>query len=245
MLKLLSVELLKIRRSLALLMMFAIPMMVATLNALILVRRHGAGAIRAEHWEFYWLGSSGLWCYFMLPLYIALITTLLNGHEHKHQTWRLMLTLPMTQLQLFLVKGLLAWLFVMGASAILALGATLGAGVLILFGAAGQSAFDFAFMPFMAKLAVTSLPIIAIQHAVSWRVQNLVAPLALGAIATMGITQMGNSSSWIWYPWVYSLIAINGGDSGNQQHALLLAAGVGTVLFAASAWFLSRREVEQ
>ena len=244
MLKLLSVELLKIRRSLALLMMFAIPMMVVTLNVLILVRRHGAHAILAEHWKFYWLGGSGLWCYFMLPLYIALITTLLNGHEHKHQTWRLMLTLPVTQLQLFVVKGVLAWLFVMGASAILVIGANLGAGMLIVFGASGGGAFEFDAVPFMAKLAITTLPVIAIQHAVSWRVGNIVAPLALGVIATMGITQIGSSSSWIWYPWVYSLMAINGSEPGHQQQALWLAAGVGTLLFAASAWYLSRREVE-
>jgi len=244
MLKLLSVELLKIRRSLALLMMFAIPLMVATLNVLILLRRHGANAILPEHWNFYWLGNSGLWSYFMLPLYIALITTLLNGHEHKHQTWRLMLTLPVTQLQLFMVKGLLAWLFVIGASAILVIGANLGAGVLIVLGASSHNAFDFAALPFIAKLAITSLPVIAIQHAVSWRVGNLVVPLALGVIATMGITQIGGSSSWIWYPWVYSLMATNGAEMGNQQQALWLAAAVGTVLFAASAWYLGRREVE-
>ncbi len=244
MLRLLTVELLKIRRSLALMMMFAIPLMVATLNALILVRRHGVHMIRAEHWDFYWLGSTGLWCYFMLPLYIALITSLLNGHEHKHQTWRLMLTLPVTQLQLFVVKACLAWLFVLGASAILALGTTLGAGVLILFGASARGAFDFAPLPFLAKLAITSLPVLAIQHALSWRLQNLFAPLALGVIATMGITQMGGSKSWIWYPWVYSLMAVNGSDHVNQQHALMLSAGVGAVLFAASAWYLTRREVE-
>lgn len=97
---------------------------------------------------------------------------------------------------------------------------------------------------FLAKLAVCSLPIIAIQHAVSWRFQNLVLPLAVGMMTTVGITQIGSSSHWMWYPWVYALMAVNGAAAAQQQ-ALMLAAAVGTALFAASAWALGRREVEQ
>lgn len=245
MLKLLNVELLKIRRSLALLMMLLIPLMVVLLNVLVLARRNGIAAIDARQWGFYWGGSTAMWCYFMLPLFIALITGLLNGQEHKNQSWRLMLTLPVSQTRLFVVKGLLAWLFVMGASVILAAGLYLGVLLLIAIGAAPQGAFAFDPLPVLAKLALTSLPVIAIQHAVSWRFQNLVLPLALGVVATMGITQIGSSSNWIWYPWAYALMAVNGADMAKQQLALMLAAGTGAALFAASAFILGRREVEQ
>ena len=245
MLNLLSVELLKIRRSLALLLMFVIPLVVVVLNVLIMLRQNELRAITKSHWDMYWYGSSGLWCYFMLPLYIALITGLLNGQEHRNQTWRMMLALPISQTQLFVVKGFLAWLFVMGASTVMALGATLGAGLLVLFGATAQGAVDFEMLPFMAKLAVSCLPVVAIQHAVSWRFQNIVLPLAIGVIATMGITQIGSSSSWVYYPWAYSLMAINGSESANQEQALMLAAGVGTALFALTALVLGRRDVEQ
>lgn len=245
MFKLLMVELLKIRRSLALLMMLLIPLMVVVLNVLVLARRNGIAAIDARQWGFYWSMTTAMWCYFMLPLFIALVTGLLNGQEHKNQSWRLMLTLPVSQTRLFVVKGLLAWLFVMGASAILAAGAYIGALVLIAIGASSQGAFVFAPLPMLAKLAVTSLPVIAIQHALSWRYQNLVLPLALGVVATMGITQIGSSSNWIWYPWSYALMAVNGTDAVKQQLALTLAAGAGVALFAASAWVLGRREVEQ
>ena len=245
MLKLLSVELLKIRRSLALLMMVVIPLMVVLLNVLIMVRQHELHRVSADHWNLYWYGSSGLWCYFMLPLYIALITGLLNGQEHRNQTWRMMLALPVSQTQLFIVKGVLAWLFVIGASTIMALGATLGAGLLVLFGATAQGAVEFATLPFLAKIAVSCLPVVAIQHAVSWRFQNIVLPLAIGVIATMGITQIGSSSSWVYYPWAYSLMAINGSQGAHQDQALMLSAAVGGVLFALGAAVLGRREVEQ
>lgn len=245
MLKLLMVELLKIRRSLSLLMMILIPMMVVVLNVLVLVKRDGIGAIDAKQWGFYWMTTTAMWCYFMLPLYIALVTGLLNGQEHKNQSWRLMLTLPVSQTKLFLVKGLLAWLFVMGASAILAVGGMAGAGVLVVMGASAQGAFDFAPLPMLAKLAIGSLPVIAIQHAVSWRYQNLVLPLGLGVVATMGITQIGSSRSWMYYPWSYNLMAVNGADIARQQHALILAALTGAALFAVAAFVLGRREVEQ
>ena len=39
--------------------------------------------------------------------------------------------------------------------------------------------------------------------------------------------------------------AVNGADMAKQQLALMLAAGTGAALFAASAFILGRREVEQ
>lgn len=245
MLKLLSVELLKIRRSLALLVMLVIPLVVVVLNLLVMIRQHELHAITAPDWQFYWDGSSGLWSNFMLPLYVALITGLLNGQEHRNHTWRMMLTLPVSQLQLFVVKGFLAWLFVVGATAIMAMGAMLGAALLVLSGATAHGAVDFAMLPFIAKLAVTCLPVVAIQHAVSWRFQNIVLPMAVGVSATMGITQIGSSSFWIYYPWAYSLMAIDGSAGAQQQQALVLGAGAGAVLFTASALVLGWREVEQ
>ena len=244
MLTLLYVELLKIRRSLALLMMFAIPLMVVVLLTSIIVKRNVLGAIGASQWMEYWAGNTALWCYFMLPLYIALVTGLLNGQEHKNQTWRLMLTLPVSQFQLFVVKAFLAWLFVVGATVVMALGALLSAWVLVLAGAGADGAFSFAPLPVIGKVALACLPVLAIQHALSWRVQNLVLPLAVGVMATMGITQIGRSEFWTWYPWSYSLMAVHGGQEGVQEKALMLAALVGAALFLLSAYLLGRREVE-
>ncbi len=241
---LLSVELLKIRRSLALLMMFAIPLMVVVLTTLIACRQHPLAAMTPRLWMNFWGSTSALWCYFMLPLYIALVTGLLNGQEHKNQSWRLMLTLPVSQYQLYLMKALLAWLFVVGATVALAGAATLAAALMVLGGAPVDGAFGFALLPMIAKVALACLPVLAIQHALSWRFQNLVLPLAVGVVATMGITQIGSAREWVYYPWTYAVMAVNGGQAGSQQTALLLAALLGTLLLAASTMLLGRREVE-
>ncbi|QYF92413.1 ABC transporter permease [Massilia sp. PAMC28688] len=243
-LKLLAVELLKVRRSLALLMMFAIALMVVALNVLMLVKQYPLAAMGPAHWLRLWQNSAGLWCYFMLPLYIALVTGLLNGQEHRNHTWRLMLTLPVTQLQLFAVKALLAWLFVAGATLVLGAGTALSMLVLGAAGASLDGAFAFPVLAALGKATLGCLPVLVIQHAVSWRFQNLTAPLAVGVVATMGITQVGSSSYWVWYPWTYATMAVMGSEAASRQQALALAAGVGALLFAAAAAALARREVE-
>ena len=242
--KLMAVELLKIRRSLALLMMFAIPIVVLLLNFAMLVKRHDVAQIDARLWFMYWNGVTGLWSYFMMPLYIALITGLLNGHEHKNQTWRLMLTLPVSQLQLFVVKGVLAWLFVVASTLVLMAATALTVIALGLAGASLDGAFQVELLTMLGKVALTCLPVLVIQHAISWRFQNLVLPLAVGVVATMGVQQIGSSTYWVWYPWSYPVMAMLGSDVAKQQHAMMLAALVGAALMAFSAVVLGRREVE-
>ncbi len=242
--KLIAVEMLKIRRSLALLMMFAIPLVVLLLNFLMLVKRHDIGQIDARLWHFYWFGATGMWSYFMLPLYIALITGLLNGQEHRNQTWRMMLTLPVSQLQLFIVKGVLAWLFVVASTLVLIAATALTVLGLGLAGASMEGAFKVELLTMLGKVALTCIPVLVIQHAISWRFQNLVLPLALGMAATVGVQAIGSSTYWVWYPWSYPTMAMLGGDVAKQQHAMMLAALLGGALLAISAALLGRREVE-
>jgi hypothetical protein len=244
MLKLMSIEMLKVRRSQSLWMMIAIPLMVVLLTVLMMVKRTAVGSLTANHWLQFWMSNSALWCYFMLPLYIALVTGLLNGQEHRNQTWRLMLTLPISQRQLYVAKALLAWLFVIGANAVLVAGAALTIALLGLAGARLDGAFAFPLLAMFGKVTLACIPVVLIQHAVSWRVRNLVLPLALGVIATMGVSQIGSSEHWIWYPWTYALMAANGSDVAKQTHALLLAGGVGAVLFAVTALVLGGREAD-
>jgi ABC-type branched-subunit amino acid transport system ATPase component len=181
---------------------------------------------------------------FMLPLYIALVTGLLNGQEHKNGTWRLMLTLPISQRHLYVAKAVLAWLFVTGANVVLVAATSLAVGLLGLAGAALTGAFAAPMLAMLSKISLACIPVLLIQHAVSWRVRNLVLPLAVGVIATMGIAQVGSSTYWAWYPWTYPLVAANGSDTAMQSHALLLAAGLGAALFAVTALVLGGRETE-
>ncbi len=238
---LIRVEMLKLRRSLALLMLLVCPLLVVLLNTGMLLK--GGMLHKSGTWQGFWLGNLALWCYFMLPLYIALVTALLNGQEHKSHAWRLMLTLPLLPGQLYLAKALLAWGFVLGANACLLLlcHAVLWLIATLVPGLPPLPDFPAALSLF--KVAIACLPVVVIQHAVSWRFANVVAPLALGVGATMGIIQLGSSSYWVYFPWSYALMAANGGSAALQTQALLLAAVVGVVAYLASAFWLGRREL--
>ncbi len=241
--KLFRIELLKIKRSLALLMALACPLMVAVLILGVTLKQSAPVNFDEKDWFAFWQSSTAIWCYFMLPLYIALITGLLNGNEHKNQTWRLMLALPISLRQLYFVKALLAWSFVIGANFLLIIYLALTALLLGFLGYPLEAAFNFPVLPSILSLSLACFPILIIQHAISWRYSNIVFPLATGVIATMGIIQVGSSSYWVYYPWSYILMAVNGSTPELQQQALWLSAGIGLLLFALSSYWLGRREV--
>jgi hypothetical protein len=131
-----------------------------------------------------------------------------------------------------------------GANAILVGSVALTIALLGVAGASQQGAFVFPMLAFWGKVSLACIPVLIIQHAVSWRVRNLVLPLAVGVMATMGITQIGSSEHWIWYPWSYALMAANGSDPAMQSQALMLAGVVGAGLFALTVYVLGGRETE-
>jgi len=239
--KLIQLEILKVRRSLALLMMLLCPLMVTVLCFFIQLKNHKGGAIR---WEMYWMGNTAIWGYFMLPLFIALATGLLNGNEHRNSTWRLMLTLPITARQLFLAKCVLALIFVIGANLALFAQIAVSIGIFGLAGFSTEQAFQYDFVRSFLLASVCSLPIVMVQHWISWRVQNIVAPLALGVVATMGIMQIGQSKDWAYYPWTYVMMALNSKAPDIAARATTLSCLVAGVLLIIATYWVGRKGAE-
>lgn len=242
-LTLLKIEALKVRRSLALWMMAACPLMVVLLNTGVLVKNKGFAGGGLPLWESFWMGNVAIWCYFMLPLFIALCTALVNGNEHRNRAWRLMLTLPITHRQLYLAKLTLVGCMVAGATTCLLLFSFTINFAFSLVGHSFQAASEFPFVWFIAKIAIASLPVLVIQFAIAWRYANMVLPLAIGVCATMGIIQLGSSEYWRFFPWTYPIIAGNGSTSAMQASALNLALATGLPLLALTSYWLGKREI--
>lgn len=232
-------EVLKVRRSLALLTTLACPLMVVVLNTGLLLRQLDTAAPGPHAWQGFWLGNQALWCYFMLPLYMALCTALVNGAEHRQHGWRLMLTLPVNARQLYMAKLLLALAMTALAHLCLLLLAGLVGMLPLGSGAPGRPAWDMA-GALLAALAA-SLPILVLQHSLSWASPNIVTPLAAGVCATMAIVQLGSSSYWRLFPWSYPLMAASGSDPALRHSALVLGVSVGAVLVALGCWWAGRR----
>jgi len=227
--KLIHIELLKTKRSLALLMMFLSPLMVLLVNLLLLLNNKGV-MIGEKGWSIFWLQNYAMWGYFMMPLYIALITALLNGIEHRTNGWRFMMTLPIKQKDLFLAKLILAWLYLIGASAVLFVSIVTSIVCLEVFGINGADMFSFEMSQKLIYTTIACLAILTIQHIISWRWKNIVVPLGLGVVATMSIMQFSHSKYWHFNPWTYTLMTTNGAAPTGQTLAMVYSLSMTLVL---------------
>lgn len=237
--RLLRIEFLKTRRSLALLMVFVCPLVVVLLNFLIQMKSK-----RTVNWDMYWMGQTAVWTYFMYPLYIALLTALLNGNEHRNGTWRVMLTLPISSAQLYIAKFLLAWLLLLVSNIALFIFSAVSIQVLGAIGVDTVGAYHYAFATSLWALMVSALPILVVQHWVSWHVPNIVAPLTLSVIATMGILQVGQSKDWIYHPWTYVMAALNASEPATRSHAMELGLSIGLLMALLSFFWVKYRQQE-
>src|SRR5689334_13780206 len=89
----LSAEVLKTKRTLALLVALALPMVVILMNMVIFLRtrsfEEGSNA-----WTYFVGNNLVIWGLLMLTLYITLETALLAGLEHNQQGWKHLAALP-------------------------------------------------------------------------------------------------------------------------------------------------------
>lgn len=241
--RLCAIELLKIRRSLVLLTTVACPAAVVAMVFGMNLRGTPPASATPEQWNLIWAGVSAMWSWFMLPLYVALATSLINGNEHRNQAWRLMLSLPIRRRELYAAKAAVACALMVSAHLVL-LG-TAAATILALgaFGYPLSGAFDVDPPAMLWAAPVAALPLLAVQHALSWRLRSIVPPLAVAVIATFVSIQLGRSELWSLLPWAYPLIATNAGDAALRQEALILALGLAVVFFPLGAWWTGRGDV--
>ena len=109
-------ELLKLKRTLALWLVGLAPLTLVLLFVLII----GASGMSPGEagWGMIGRQAVGMWAFFMLPLFIALETALLNGIDHKEHAWKRLYTLPIPRWTVYAAKLLIA-LVLVGVSSLL------------------------------------------------------------------------------------------------------------------------------
>lgn len=241
-LKLIQIELIKTKRSLALLMMFACPLMVVLVNLMLFINAGGEG-IKERGWSSFWLSNFAMWGYFMMPLYIALVTALLNGVEHKSNGWRYLATLPIKQSSIFIAKFLLAWIYLIGAHLVLLTSIYLVINTLNAIGFDGGALIDSQIIEKILYASFASLAILTIQHIVSWRWSNIVVPLGLGVLATFSVMQFSSSKYWLYNPWTYTLMSTNAANINHQAEAIIYSVIISIFLLLTGSFWLGKKEV--
>lgn len=240
--RLFRIELLKIRRSLVLLMTLACPLAVVVLVFGMNLRNAQPQTMSAEGWRMLWASVSAMWSWFMLPLYIALSTSLINGNEHRNQTWRLMLSLPISKAELYAAKAMVATFLMLGAHIALLTSTVSAIGLLGLLGFPLTDAFNVRPSSMLWAAPLAALPLLVLQHALSWHLRSIVPPLAIAVMATFAAIQVGSSDYWPYVPWTYPLVATNATSETARASAVILGPAIAAVLFPLTAWWLGRRE---
>lgn len=204
--RVLSAELLKLRRTLAFWMVFLAPLVVLLLSFLMFHQRSAYFAKSGRPlWESLQRNSFTVWAILMLPLYIALQSSLLAAIEHAEDRWRNLLALPAPRPALYAAKLAIPCVMVFLSSALLNFGA-LASGLLLprlkpelLFPAPlpWGRAWDYTAFTFVSALFV-----VAVQHWVSLRFPSFAASAGFGICATVtGFVLINSQKYGPWWPW--------------------------------------------
>jgi hypothetical protein len=207
------------------------------------------------------LGLVGLWAVFVLPIFVAIETSLLAAIEHQNRGWKHLFALPPARGALIAAKFASAVLLVTIAHACF-FGYTL---VLLWVVPKLEPGIGFhgpipigATLLVVASCAVSSLFMVGVHTWISlrWPSFALNVGIALGGIFyALGVLDslQGKILPWalpvvahkVAVPWIFGLPGWPGGPAGPWSLASLLATALGGYVVTAvlGGWLLSRRDV--
>jgi hypothetical protein len=249
MVRALKAEVLKMKRTLALWLAFAAPLVVVVF---ILV-----GYLdRGEEWlgtglENVWVEFAHsvdiFWALLMLPLFITLQTALLAGLEHQSEQWKHLYALPIPRWAVVVAKQAAA-AALMGLSHLILICFTLLGGWLLWLLRPGLG-FHVA-IPWgrllrpVATVYLASWLILAIHTWVALRWRSFVVASAAGIVPTVLGVIVVNSEWGSFYPWALAGLIVNGLNKGESLPLLefLLGSLGGLVAALVGGWEITRRE---
>ena len=244
-----SAEMLKMKRTLALWMVFIAPMVVVVLTFLqIYMQEVPKRQLPSPDEAWLRLASviTQLWSFLMLPLFITLETALLGGLENVEKQWKQLFALPVPRWTIYTAKLLICSALIAASTFVLWAG-TVAAGLLLHravpeFGNSGAP-------PWWAMLKMTLLTwlaswfIIAIQTWISLRWRSFSLAVGIGMSGTVvGFIVMQSEKWGKFYPWALPMTTM-AGEGKNMQFAVTYGIVGGIILGIIGCWEMTRRDV--
>lgn len=235
-LRFLIVELLKLRRSLALLLVTTAPLFVMMIC--ILIGLHDKRPVPLDR---YATSGAAFWAFAMLPLTVTALSVLMAQMEHGPKTWDHLLALPGARRWLFLAKALVMLALVAGMSAwlyaLLRIGAVLVAAIHPVSGVLDTAGLR----DMLAKMAAAAVMMCSIQLWVALRFRSFVPPLILGIVGTFVAVIAAAAREGAYFPWLMPLHILST-EPAMQRMALAIGFAGGLATLAVMLVDLSRRE---
>lgn len=231
-------ELLKLRRSLALLLVVAVPLSLCGLSLLILLDRP-----RALPWPMFTDGAAAIWAYCLLPMSATALSVLLAQMEHGPRTWDHLLALPGWRPRFFAAKLAVMALLLAAMTLLLWLG-TLATGLLAdtLKGGSlltGEPPVAALFVR-LARMWAAAALLATLQLWVALRVRGFVPPLVLGMAGTLVGVVAAAAKNGIYMPWLLPVNMLSTPE--RAATALLVSLGGAALLIPLMLADLTRRE---
>jgi hypothetical protein len=250
----LSAEMLKLRRTIALKMVVLAPVIVVLLVFLVVsqapfssLRRNG---IRNE-----WIGlenlSLFLWALLMMPLFVTLESALVAGLDHSENLWKSLLARPVPRWTFHVAKLMVVIAMTAIATGILLCGILVSGKVLphiqpeVVF--APPVPWSTMVRDCAHVIGLMFLPL-TIQQWVSLRWKSFSVATGTGIVATViaffATAAARQAGDWMqFFPWALPMIAVNTRRAYNIPASLAISAVVGLVVAVMSCWDFCRREV--
>jgi len=232
----LTAEVLKLRRSLVLLLVTSAPLLVMIICVLI-----GLHSDKPVPLDRYAMTGAAFWAFAMLPLTITALSVLMAQMEHGPRTWDHLLALPGARRWLFLAKAVTMMGLVVAMSlwlyALLLIGATFVGSIHAVSGDLDAMVLRDT----LAGMAAASLLMCVIQLWTALRFRSFVPPLVLGILGTFISVAAASAREGAYFPWLMPLHILST-EAAMQRMALMIGAAGGLVALVAMLADLARRE---
>ena len=240
MIAVLAVEFRKLNRSLALLLAFVAPALIAAFTFFLMLRDSAPKSY--DNWL---LTGEGIWAFFMLPMSVTALTALVAQMEHGPKSWDHMRALPLPRWRLYAAKAV-SVIAVVALMSVLTLALTWGAveaASALKPAVRPESAPDLAkHALILVKMLGASMLLIALQLWMALRFASFVPGLALGIGGTFFAVVATSAKAGVFMPWQMPVNMVIP-EAGRAETALALGGIGGLLALVLMVAHLSWREV--
>ncbi len=242
-----SAELLKTKRTLAFWMTLVTPSVVCILQFLILMRVKGGYGGEGDAWIPTAQNIFGLWAILALPLFITLETALLAQVEHSEKHWKHLFALPIPRWATYAAKWFTgAILLLLGQVFLMA--ATLAIGYLarwlkpeIGFGPSAPLGW---IAQVLGEMFLIALLMHSIHTWISLHFRSFTVAVGVGmAAAVSNIILINAEEGPRYFPWALTVNALPQNQGAALGYALAVGIAGAVLIALLGAWEVTRRDV--
>jgi len=240
MLAVLSVEIRKLNRSLAVLLAVAAPSLIAIFTFFNLLRGKAP-----QPWEMWMVSAIGIWAFFMLPMSVTALTALVAHMEHGPKSWDHLRSLPLPRWRLYAAKAVvvLAVVAVMSAATLVLTSGAVVLATTLKPALTPTGPLDIGlYATTMGQVFLAAILMVALQLWTALRFASFVPALVVGIGGTFFSVVATSARAGVFFPWQMPVNML-ATEAWRLQVALSLGFGLGLVVLALAVAHLARREV--